>query len=146
MSFSFKNNTFVRFAGVGVINTLVGAAVMFICYNVFGFSYWFSSAMNYVIGSIVSFFLNKNFTFKYKGFDVGSVVRFTVNILVCYAIAYGVAQPAVKAMLSNASTSVQDNIAMAVGAVLFVILNYFGQRYFAFAPRPSQESDNGRGE
>ena len=98
--------------------------------------------MNYIIGSIVSFFLNKHFTFKYKGFDLATVVRFIINIVVCYAIAYGVAQPAIKALLSDASTSVQDNIAMAVGAVLFVILNYLGQRYFAFAPRSPQDSGN----
>ena len=146
MGFSFKDNTFIRFAGVGIINTIVGTVVMFLSYNAFGFSYWFSSAMNYIIGSIVSFFLNKNFTFKYKGFDLGTVVRFVISIIVCYAIAYGVAQPAVKALLSNVSTNVQDNIAMAVGAVLFVILNYLGQRYFAFASRPSQEQPDEHNE
>ena len=137
-----RDSTFVRCAGVGVINTLVGTAVMFLCYNAFGLSYWVSSAMNYIIGSIVSFFLNKIFTFQYKGFNLAIVVRFIINIVVCYAIAYGVAQPAVKALLSDASTKVQDNIAMTVGTVLFVLLNYLGQRYFAFVQPSSQEKAN----
>ena len=54
----------IKFLIVGVINTLVGTSVMFVCYNVFHTGYWIASAMNYIIGSIVSFFLNKYFTFK----------------------------------------------------------------------------------
>lgn len=51
---------------VGVVNTIVGTGVMFIAYNIFSASYWFSSALNYIIGSIVSYFLNRYFTFEYK--------------------------------------------------------------------------------
>ena len=51
---------------VGVINTLVGTGLMFILYNVFSVNYWISSASNYIVGSIVSYFLNKYFTFKNK--------------------------------------------------------------------------------
>ncbi len=46
----------IKFLIVGVINTLVGTGVMFLCYNVVHTGYWAASAMNYIIGSIVSFF------------------------------------------------------------------------------------------
>lgn len=62
----FLDITFLKFVLVGVINTLVGTAVMFLCYNALHLDYWFSSAMNYVVGSIVSYFLNKYFTFQNK--------------------------------------------------------------------------------
>ena len=42
----------IKFLIVGVINTLVGTSVMFVCYNVFHTGYWIASAMNYIIGSI----------------------------------------------------------------------------------------------
>ena len=58
--------TTVKFLIVGVINTMVGTGVMFVFYNVFSLSYWISSASNYVVGSIVSYFLNKYFTFQSK--------------------------------------------------------------------------------
>lgn len=48
--------TTIKFLMVGVINTLVGTGVMFVFYNVFGLSYWISSASNYIVGSIVSYF------------------------------------------------------------------------------------------
>ena len=56
--------TFWKFILVGIINTLVGTTVMFVAYNLCHLNYWVSSASNYVVGSIVSYFLNKYFTFK----------------------------------------------------------------------------------
>ena len=47
----------IKFLIVGVINTLVGTSVMFLFYNVFHAGYWVASALNYIVGSIVSFFL-----------------------------------------------------------------------------------------
>ncbi|MBR5800419.1 MAG: GtrA family protein [Lachnospiraceae bacterium] len=117
---------------VGVINTLVGTAVMFIAYNVFHLSYWISSAANYIIGSICSYFLNKHFTFQNKEKSLKIVVKFIINITICYLIAYGGAKRLILWLLSDLPQNWQDNIAMVCGMGLFVILNYFGQRFFAF--------------
>lgn len=121
-----------KFILVGVINTLFGTTLMFVLYNVFHVSYWWSSAANYFFGSILSYFLNKHFTFKYKGDMAGSALRFTLNILVCYLLAYGIAKPLMLWILSGSSKSMQENVAMLVGMVLFTTFNYLGQRFFAF--------------
>ena len=126
------DGTAVRFIFVGIVNTLFGTAIMFVFYNVFHLSYWFSSASNYFFGSILSYFLNKSFTFKYGKTDLRSVFRFTINILVCYLLAYGVAKPIARWLLGGYSISIQENVAMLVGMVFFVSLNYVGQRFFAF--------------
>lgn len=144
------NSSLVRFMIVGAINTLVGTGTMFLLYNCLPWPvpegstvpYWVSTAANYVVGSVVSFFLNKYFTFRAKDWSWGQVLRFTVNILLCYGIAYGVAKPLVRAALSTYRQSLQDNAAMLVGMVLFVFLNYFGQRFFAF--RASGDSENSK--
>jgi hypothetical protein len=47
-------------------------------------------------------------------------------------IAYGIAKPLVRMILQNQSKNIQENGAMLVGMCLFVVLNYLGQRYFAF--------------
>lgn len=124
--------TFVKFIIVGGINTLIGTAVMFLAYNVFHLSYWISSAANYVVGSICSYFLNKYFTFQNKDKSLMIVLKFILNITVCYLIAYGGAQRLIRWLLSDFTKQWQDNIAMLCGMGLFVILNYFGQRFFAF--------------
>ncbi len=105
---------------------------MFVCYNCFGFSYWISSAANYVAGSILSYFLNKYFTFRCKGQTFRSMIRFAVNIAVCYFAAYGIAQPVAEFLLKNASPAVRDNTAMLFGMVLFTVINFAGQRLFVF--------------
>ena len=127
----------IKFLIVGVINTLVGTSVMFVCYNVFHTGYWIASAMNYIIGSIVSFFLNKYFTFKSGKKSFGEIVRFVINITVCYILAYGIAKPCVHYILSGYSGAVRDNAAMLAGMCFFMGLNYLGQRFFVF--REQQE-------
>ena len=124
-----------KFLLVGVLNTLFGTAIMFVLYNVFHVSYWWSSAANYFFGSILSYVLNKRFTFKHKGHVVSSALRFTLSIVICYVIAYSIAKPLMMWMLSGYGKAVQENVAMVVGTVLFTILNYFGQRFFAFDER-----------
>ena len=126
------DKTFWKFILVGIANTLFGTGIMFLFYNVFHFGYWVSSASNYVFGSILSYFLNKHFTFQNKSKDPKVILRFVVNITVCYLVAYGLAKPLVRTLLSGMSVTVQDNGAMLVGMVVFVGLNYIGQRFFAF--------------
>lgn len=135
MGSKIGENTMLRFMLVGVVNTLVGMMIMFGMYNLAGCSYWVSSACNYILTSLLSFFLNKLFTFRNKEKSTGQVVRFAVNIAVCYLLAYGVAKPLCIWLLGGASQAVRDNVSMIVGMCLFTVLNYVGQRFFAFASR-----------
>lgn len=70
------DKTFLKFILVGIINTLFGTAIMFSFYNIFHFNYWISSGANYFFGSILSYFLNKYFTFEYKGNNIKTIVKF----------------------------------------------------------------------
>ena len=128
----FTDHTFMKFAMVGVINTIVGTTVMFVFYNVFHFSYWVSSASNYIIGSFISYLLNKNFTFRFKEQNYWSWLRFVLNILTCYLLAYGIAKPVMHWILTGFSQTIQENVSMMLGMGLFVVFNYLGQRFFTF--------------
>ena len=126
------DSTVIKFLMVGVLNTLVGAGTMFLLYNLAGWTYWLSSAANYVVGGIVSFFLNKYFTFQNKGWSWKQVGKFIINVSVCYVLAYGLAKPFALHLLAGQPVRLQENVAMLVGMVLYTGLNYFGQRFFAF--------------
>ena len=128
----FFDAKLIKFVIVGVVNTLVGMAIMFGLYNLAGCSYWVSSAANYILTSILSYFLNKTFTFGNKDGVGSTALRFALNIAVCYLLAYGIAKPAVNWLLSGASVSLRDNCSMLTGMVLFTGFNYIGQRFFAF--------------
>ena len=126
------DNKLFKFIIVGIINTIVGTAIMFGLYNLAGCSYWLSSAANYIFVSILSYVLNRKYTFRYSGKTVGSFVRFAANIAVCYLIAYGAAKPFISYLFEDASVRLQENTAMLTGMVIFTVLNYTGQRFFVF--------------
>ena len=128
----FFDIRFWKFLGVGVINTLAGSLVMFLLYNVAHCGYWLSSAANYIVGSVISYVLNKRFTFQNKSSSAKTVFRFAVSIAACYLIAYGAAKPLAIRLLSAAPANVQENLGMLIGMGLYVLLNYVAQRFFAF--------------
>lgn len=131
----FFDITFWKFILVGVANTIVGTGIMFVFYNVLHFNYWISSASNYIFGSILSYFLNRIFTFKNKDNTASTLPRFIISISLCYLLAYGIAKPVAAALLSGFAQNIQENIAMLVGMCLFVALNYIGQRFFVFSKK-----------
>ena len=143
----FFDIKFWKFILVGVLNTVIGNGLMFIFYNLtplkqadWGFvnGYWISSALGYVIGSIVSYFLNKHFTFKNTEKGIKPILKFALNIAVCYFLAYGLAQPLAEGLLSGQSETVRTNLAMLAGMILFVAFNYIGQRFFAFKEKKAE--------
>ena len=121
-----------KFLLVGVVNTVFGTAIMFSMYNFLGCNYYLSSFCNYFFGSILSYFLNKYFTFQYETKNIQVIIRFIINIVFCYIVAYGIARPIVTYILATSSQKLKDNLAMLVGTGLFTICNYFGQRAFVF--------------
>jgi putative flippase GtrA len=125
---------FLKFVLVGIVNTIFSTVIMFLLYNLASFGYWGSSTVSYILASILSFFLNKSFTFRNKESTAKTALRFTVNIAVCYLVAYSASKPIVTKILSSTSLSesIVEQLSMILGMILFTMLNYIGQRFFAF--------------
>lgn len=122
----------VKFLIVGVVNTAIGAGVMFLLYNQAHCSYWLSSACNYIAGGIVSFLLNKYFTFKNTQKSLRQIGLFVFNLAVCYIAAYVLAKWMIYRMFANQSENMKDNIALFLGMCIYTGLNYIGQRLVVF--------------
>lgn len=120
-----------KFLLVGVGNTLLSMVLMFLLE---GLGYWPSTAIAYVAGAVMSFFLNRHFTFHSEETLLRSAVKFAVNVAVCYVIAYALAQPIAGWVLGSTGIAQvwQERLAKLGGMALYTILNYFGQRFFAF--------------
>ncbi|GGD09959.1 GtrA family protein [Pontibacillus salipaludis] len=129
----------IKFIVVGVINTLVGTLIMFSCYNIIGLNYWISTSANYIVGSVLSYFLNKYWTFQHKEKSIKIILKFVVNIIICYFLAYSLAKYLVNLVLSQFNNNIQDNVSMIIGLILFTVLNYSGQKYFAFKKNEGTE-------
>ena len=132
---SFKglfDKKLLKFILVGFVNTAFGSVIMFLLYNLADFSYWISSACNIIFTSVLSFFLNKYFTFGVKNWSVFMVITFIATIAVSYFFAYGVSRPVIYYLLINCSVTIRENSALFLGMCMFTSINYFGQRFFVF--------------
>ena len=122
----------IHFGMVGVINTLMGWIIMAVLYNLIHMNYWLSSGISYFIGSVFSYHANSKVTFKVENKDKGLPWRFAINIIVCYLIAFSIAQPLVEKILSSQPDVIVDNVAMFLGMCMFIVMNFFGQKLFVF--------------
>ena len=126
------DKTLLKFLIAGFVNTIISESLMFVLYNIFGIGYWLSSAANYVVGGILSFFLNKYWTFNVKKWSLHMIVTFLATIVCSYFLAYRIAKTTIYFILSNYSEKIRDNIAMIAGMGLCTALNYTGQRLIVF--------------
>lgn len=131
MKSKFFDASIPKFLLVGVGNTLLSLLLMFLLE---GLGYWPSTAIAYVAGAVMSFFLNRYFTFKSEETMGRSAVKFAVNVAVCYLLAYGIAKPVAALVLRRTSLPElwQERLAKVGGMGLYTVFNYFGQRFFAF--------------
>ena len=125
------DNSIPKFLLVGVGNTLLSMVLMF---ALEGLGYWPSTAIAYVAGAVMSFFLNRHFTFHSEETALRSAVKFALNVAVCYLLAYGVAQPVMELLPRPDVVPIiwWERLTKLVGMGLYTVLNYFGQRFFAF--------------
>lgn len=131
-----KNKDFImeviHFGMVGVVNTLMGWVIMAVLYNLIHMNYWLSSGISYFIGSVFSYHANGKLTFKVENKDKALPWRFAINIIICYLVAFSVAQPLVEKVLATQPTVIVDNVAMVLGMCIFIVMNFFGQKLFVF--------------
>ena len=120
-----------KFLLVGVGNTLLSMVLMF---ALEGLGYWPSTAIAYVAGAVLSFCLNRKFTFHSDEVVWKAAVKFAVNVAVCYVVGYGLAKLLVPvAPEPYAAPAIWlERLSKLVGMGLYTVLNYFGQRFFAF--------------
>ncbi len=122
----------LKFILVGVLNTLADAGLSFALINLTTLNMWWCTAIPCALASVLSYFLNKHFTFKNTEKGWKPVFRFAVNIAACYLLAYGIAIPGMEWALSGASAALRDNLTKVAGMCLFTGFNYLGQRLFTF--------------
>lgn len=121
-----------KFLLVGVGNTLLSMVVMF---ALEGLGYWPSTAIAYGVGGILSFCLNRRFTFESKAPLLPSAVKFALVLVICYLLAYSLAQPLVGFGLTWFPLEAiwAERVQKLAGMGIYTLLNYVGQRFFAFA-------------
>ena len=134
-----RERSLYTFLLIGLCNTVLSLCLQLLFYSRLRLGYWPSSALAFCIASVSSFYFNRRFSFHSSGAVWADAVRFSLNIALCYLIAYKVAQPLTALAVSRLGwpwlLRWEGEASLLVGNGLFTCLNYFGQRFFAFSHR-----------
>lgn len=114
----------LRFATVGVLNTLVGYAVIFLCMYGLGLSPVVSNVIGYGFGLTTSFTLNRSYTFRSKAAVGPQVVRFLVFFGLAYLVNLGVLIGMTQYLGVGGGIS-QIVAGVAYSSVFFLLSHYF---------------------
>ncbi|KXG09042.1 hypothetical protein AT864_02726 [Anoxybacillus sp. P3H1B] len=129
------NHSFFRFLLVGLINTAVGLSVMYTLLHLAHVSYWGATLIGNTIGAIVSYCLNRLFTFRSHAPISSSAFRFALVIMVSYFFAYRLGKQLAHWTMGTVSllpAQYTDDMAILFGTALYTIFNYLGQKRLVF--------------
>ncbi|BFT75210.1 hypothetical protein PAENIP36_66520 [Paenibacillus sp. P36] len=114
---------------------MVGLSASFAFFNVLHLNYWLSTFAGNTLGAIVSYTLNRTFTFRSKASVGSSWWKFAIVILSCYGLSYSCSlllAEAAGVLWPELRADWLHNGAILVGNGLYTIGNYLGHKYFTF--------------
>ena len=121
----------LKFAAVGVINTLLCLGVIFGLKSLAGFGDVAANISGYAVGLACSFLLNRRWTFAHHSRLLPTLLRFLLVFLLSYLLNITV-------VLGLIRLGCNDYLAHLGGMPLYTLVFYFGCRYFVFAPVASR--------
>ena len=120
----------IKFLMVGVVNTAVGLTVIY-GLKWLGRSDVTANILGYLCGLMVSFTLNRNWTFRHAGTILPAALRFLLVFAVAYLANLGTVLGLIRLL------GVNGYVAQTLGIIPYTTLFYLGSRYVAFRPEES---------
>ena len=117
-----------RFAVVGMLNTVAGLAVIYAA-RALGLGEVAANATGYAIGLMLSFTLNRRWTFRHRGSLLGPASRFAVVTLAAWLANLAV-------LLGLLHLGMAAVLAQACAVLSYTVISYLGSRWWAFANKP----------
>ncbi len=117
---------FFLYLCVGMVNTISGYLSILTFQNILNFSPQLSNLFGYMIGLIISFFLNKEFVFKSKkGNKLSYGIRFIYSFIISYFLNF-------ISLLILIKSNVKLYIAQAISMIIYSICFYIICKYYVF--------------
>lgn len=116
----------LRFASVGVLNTLIGYAVIFLCMYALHMGAVLSNVCGYAVGLVTSFLLNRTFTFRSTGAALPEAVRFLAIFLLAYLANLGILVLLTRYLHAN------EALSQVVAGVVYFCLSFVLSKYYVF--------------
>ncbi len=130
---------FVRYALVGVINTMVTLFVILICKSLLGINPWVSNAAGYVAGFINSFIWNKLWVFNSHNKVMHEALKFIGGFLICYGFQFLVTYLLTdRTQLGDMEWAIRNftlsgyGVATILGMIVYTLANFIYNRLVTF--------------
>lgn len=129
---------FLRFALVGILNTLVTLFVIFFCKSLLGVNDYLSNAAGYVAGVINSFVWNRQWVFHSKGNMRRELSLFFLGFAICYAVQFAIVWSINQSWFGDTEYNLGFfvisgyGIATLVGMCAYTLCNFIYNRTVAF--------------
>lgn len=137
----------IRYGAVGVMNTLLTLAVIYILKSIAGVNLWVSNAVGYVAGFVNSFIWNKmwvfrshrNFLMESLMFGIGFLICYGLQFLVTWLLTYKTPLNTFEWSLCGVTVS-GYGIATLMGMVFYTGANFIYNRLVTFRGSESEQS------
>ncbi len=126
--------TWVRFLVVGLANTLVGLLIIYAGKWLIGLGDIVAYLVGYTCGLILSFLLNKRWSFRHDGSFGPALFKFSLVVLVAYSLNLGTTLIAIDTL------GINSYLAQALDVAPYTIVTYLGFRDFAFFDSVSDQN------
>ena len=121
-----STNQFVKFALVGSLSTIVNYSFFFILYSTLSLNYLISAAIGYVIGLLVGFIINKNWTFQVQD----ESRNFIFNYLIIYILSLGIGMLFLEFLVKKLNLVAEIANILVIG--LTTLTNFIGIKFLVF--------------
>lgn len=115
----------LRYVLVGGLNTLLGLVMIYMAMWAFGFTDLVANLFGYSFALLVSYALNKRWTFRHKGAHFPALLRFALVMAIAYL-------GNVVTLLTLVSVGFDRYLAQAAAVVPYTLIGYMGSRFLAF--------------
>lgn len=118
----------VKFVIVGLTNTAITMAAIFILWELFKVNRYAANGIGYLLGFLNSFLLNKLWTFKSKNPPLREFLFFLLIFAISYLIQLG-------SLYCLEIVGLNARVATVLGMGVYTCVNFVGNRLFTFKGR-----------
>jgi len=126
MNFSKTLVQFLKFGIVGISNTLLTAATIWLLLRVFHSSNYLANIVGYVVGLVNSFIWNRRWTFENHAQIGATIFKFIVTFAISYLLQLGF----LSFLLHQ--TNIDDYVCQLLSIVVYTVVNFFMNKYYTF--------------
>ena len=116
----------LRFLAVGVVNSIFGYGVIFACMYLAGMSPEISNVVGYTAGLVVSYVLNRNYTFRSTKRQRTEIARFFAGFAVAYILNFLVL------LVSVHGLHMSKGLSQILSGLVYVVSSFLMSKYYVF--------------